>query len=257
MRLGKLFIYNCHSIGKFLSLSFDLLGLPSLSAWHREQEKIQHSTTILHSFPFNCWLIYHSRGQILVILVIHILQLGESLQPSQSLKSCINSSRLLVLVCNLCLDIHLFGKSIDDTFPSLSCSKPESVKRCLPQWQVFPPENPIWCQPASSGSSGLSRNQMVVQCCRSEDFCNLHFVPTVESPLDLGEFRVQRMPSCQTFRISNKKKKITSPHHRPVRLFFLSRETLKSGMQIADYAFACSCTQGVKKIRGCVPLTDK
>ncbi|XP_032792576.2 TGF-beta receptor type-1 isoform X5 [Daphnia magna] len=54
--------------------------------------------------------------------------------------------------------------------------------RCLPQWQSFPPENPILCQPSGSGPS--DRFQMVVQCCRHRDLCNVEYVPTLASRSD-------------------------------------------------------------------------
>lgn len=59
-------------------------------------------------------------------------------------------------------------------------------QRCLSQWQVFPPENPLCGQPASPFQQ-YKFHQMVVQCCRSEDFCNLHLVSAISSS-HLGEF---------------------------------------------------------------------
>lgn len=59
------------------------------------------------------------------------------------------------------------------------CLKTSLSRRCLPQWQSFPPENPILCQPSGSGPS--DRFQMVVQCCRHRDLCNVEYVPTLAS----------------------------------------------------------------------------
>lgn len=52
-----------------------------------------------------------------------------------------------------------------------------AMRRCLPQRQSFPPENPIMCRP----SSPSGRFEMVVQCCRHRDLCNLEYVPTLAS----------------------------------------------------------------------------
>jgi len=59
--------------------------------------------------------------------------------------------------------------------------------RCLPQWQLFPPENPLWCQQSSSSTSRLSRPPPPqVKCCRNEDFCNVRLVAAGEFPDPYG-----------------------------------------------------------------------
>lgn len=45
--------------------------------------------------------------------------------------------------------------------------------RCLPLWQSFPPERHHGCRPAKSSS--LNQPNIVIQCCRDRDFCNIEY----------------------------------------------------------------------------------
>ncbi|XP_064466036.1 TGF-beta receptor type-1-like isoform X2 [Ornithodoros turicata] len=55
--------------------------------------------------------------------------------------------------------------------------------RCIPQEELFPRDNPIFCH-----SSDNVDDHFAIECCRGPDYCNLNITPTLKpSIVDIGE----------------------------------------------------------------------
>lgn len=49
--------------------------------------------------------------------------------------------------------------------------------RCIPQEQLYPPDNPIFCHHSHSLD-----DRFAIACCRGPDYCNANITPTLAPP---------------------------------------------------------------------------